>query len=652
MISNLIDQPAKAKEDSLHMVAYQEALTEFLTDAQSPLTIALQGEWGSGKTSLMNALEERLVKQKPGAPYFGVWINTWQYALLSDPEEAILKILAGIVSQISKVAGTGDEERGRILKKVWAVSWSVVSQVVAKQTGVDGNKVKAEWDAGEAADAVPGVEALKNEIKSLVAKALAKEKGKRGFLFFIDDLDRIDPPVAVQILELLKNIFDLEHCIFVLAIDYGVVVKGLKPKFGEMTAANEREFRSFFDKIIQLPFSMPVGAYKIDDFLGGSLEKIGYLEKGEREDKEMCKALTDYALESVGTNPRSLKRLVNSLSLIRLIIEQTLTKSDNEDFKAWKDVMFALVCLQIQYPRVYDALRTESDFPGWDEKSAQAMRLDALPEAEKKKLAEMVEFDEEWEQLLFRLCRGDAFLEARALGISRTLNRVKARILSKFPENGEGKVGEVVDRLLKLSAVTDVKSSGAETGAANGDFYRPTFLHALRESALELRWASEANAWEARLENGAVLCSTRSRLQTTFDCNLWSGKAEDGGKDDFLTTINCRIDPDGTEFALTMWGDVWGNHPQDKFSGLDLAAENAQADVAKAEEGVRGAWWVFNTTGNCAHDGHHLGWNATISFASLRELSGNRFSRNLRGALAKLADALSPLMAHRVRKQG
>ena len=31
----------------------------------------------------------------------------------------------------------------------------------------------------------------------------------KKYLFFIDDLDRIDPPLAVKILELLKNIFDL-----------------------------------------------------------------------------------------------------------------------------------------------------------------------------------------------------------------------------------------------------------------------------------------------------------------------------------------------------------------------------------------------------------------------------------------------------------
>ena len=95
MTSNVIDQPAKADEDRLNMKAYADALTEFIANAQSPLTIALQGEWGSGKTSLMNALKASLV-DKDGASYLGVWINTWQYALMSDAEEAIRNILQSL----------------------------------------------------------------------------------------------------------------------------------------------------------------------------------------------------------------------------------------------------------------------------------------------------------------------------------------------------------------------------------------------------------------------------------------------------------------------------------------------------------------------------------------------------------------------------
>ena len=71
-------------------------------------------------------------------------------------------------------------------------------------------------------------------------------------VFFVDDLDRIPPSDAVEILEALKNIFDIPHCIFVLAIDYDVVVKGLESKFGPKTEENEREFRSFFVRLCKM----------------------------------------------------------------------------------------------------------------------------------------------------------------------------------------------------------------------------------------------------------------------------------------------------------------------------------------------------------------------------------------------------------------
>ena len=56
-------------------------------------------------------------------------------------------------------------------------------------------------------------------------------------------MNRIDPTVAVELLMLLKNIFTFKNCILVLAIDYDVVVKGLKPKLGELNDTNEREFQ-------------------------------------------------------------------------------------------------------------------------------------------------------------------------------------------------------------------------------------------------------------------------------------------------------------------------------------------------------------------------------------------------------------------------
>ena len=84
---------------------------------------------------------------------------------------------------------------------------------------------------------------LRNYIQAGIDECLRKNEEKKGFVFFIDDMDRIDPTVAVELLVLLKNIFTLKNCILVLAIDYDVVVKGLKPKLGELNDTNEREFQ-------------------------------------------------------------------------------------------------------------------------------------------------------------------------------------------------------------------------------------------------------------------------------------------------------------------------------------------------------------------------------------------------------------------------
>ena len=645
MTSNVIDQPAKADEDRLNMKAYAGALTEFIANAQSPLTIALQGEWGSGKTSLMNALEASLV-DKEGAPYLGVWINTWQYALMSDAEEAIRNILHGIIGQVAEDAKTTEEERKSLFRKIARIGGGVFSDLFKKYSGVDAERIVKELSAGEPAPDKSSVEDLKDELARLVKNAIDNNKGKRGFLFFIDDLDRIDPPVAVQILELLKNIFDLENCIFVLAIDYGVVVKGLKPKFGAMTPENEREFRSFFDKIIQLPFSMPVGRYKIDDFLTESLVSIGFLNDTERNNEDMKRVLTSYALESVGTNPRSLKRLINYLSLIRLLIEQTETKEDDSDFKDWKDVLFALVCLQIQYPKIYDALVDEPDFPAWGEAFEQKMRLPKLEAEEVAKLNEMEEFDEAWEKMLFRFCRRDTFLEARAINISRTLNRVKSRIV-----DSNQPVGEIVQWLMRLSAVTSVKNE-PERAQEAVNFNKSEYLKALRWHALKMREVTfkKDRLWDAGLPGGSCIYSWQKRVQTNLECSMWlnrkSIKEECG---DYITSPRFHIFHDGKSFQLKMWGEFWGAWPKEKYKGIDFTADAIQADLATAETSIGKAFDVFGKVVNCGHNPEDIWWNVTIPFASHEELVSEAFSQNLCGSLAKLAGAFSGLLGYRIK---
>ncbi|MBO5894422.1 MAG: hypothetical protein J6Q33_01390 [Alistipes sp.] len=456
MKSSIIDVPRKHTQDDLFGIqVYQNALIKYIKLTDTPITIALQGEWGSGKTSLMNLLRYNLC-DVDGAPYFPIWINTWQYSLMKTPSQAIISILEGIINQMGALASNEQkwEESKRKIGGLFKKMAVVGTKVAAGAVGIDSDVVGELFEGGSPS-ASSDIMQLKEEISKLIEDALSKDASKIGFTFYIDDLDRIDPPVAVEILELLKNIFDLEKCVFVLAIDYDVVIKGLKPKFGELTEANEREFRSFFDKIIQLPFSMPVASYNVDTFLVDALGKIEFFTQSELADTELAEKLSEITRYSVGTNPRSLKRLTNTLALISIIYEEQKGADSSAGSLLDKLINYALVCIQIAYPYIYNQLAEEPDFKAWNEKIASKLKLRPLTEVETERLNSTEEFDEEWEKVVFRMCQKETYLSNRVFSVSALLNKI-AEIV-----NNDERLGEIIEATLEMSAVTNLKAFDA-----------------------------------------------------------------------------------------------------------------------------------------------------------------------------------------------
>jgi len=450
--SSIIDLPRnKQQQDLFGIEKYQQALVEFINNSNTPLTIALQGEWGSGKTSLMNVLDDELCDK---GDFYKIWINSWQYSLMKSPEQSILKIVEGIIEQILKTIKEKDQHSKTLSKmkdiftKISISGGKFLAKQVVDTVGGNADFVDDFFSGGGSEGAE--ISQMKLEIQNLIIDALADGK-KKGFLFFIDDLDRIDPPIAVQILELLKNIFDLDKCIFVLAIDYDVVVKGLEPKFGKLSDKNEREFRSFFDKIIQMPFSMPVSNYTVDVFLIDALLNIGYISEENAKDEKYKQHLSEFATLSVGQNPRALKRLTNTLSLINII-----NKKRNEQIKSdsnEKLICFAMVCLQIAYPLVYNKLIQDADFSEWNDETAIKFRLEKLTEEQLERLNATDEFDEDWEKVLFQICQKETYSSNRVFQISTLLNNVKDAI----PKNEE--LGQYITRVLEQSAVTNLQAN-------------------------------------------------------------------------------------------------------------------------------------------------------------------------------------------------
>ena len=453
MKSSIIDVPRKHTQADLFGISvYQDALVEYIRLTDTPITIALQGEWGSGKTSLMNLLRYNLC-EVDNAPYYPIWINTWQYSLMKTSSQAIISILEGIINQIGTLNPNEQKwaESKRKIGGLFKKMASVGTKVAAGAVGIDGELVDELFDNVGSNSASSDIMQLKEEIAKLIDEALDKDASKQGFTFYIDDLDRIDPPMAVEILELLKNIFDLEKCVFILAIDYDVVIKGLKPKFGELTDANEREFRSFFDKIIQLPFSMPVASYSVDTFLVDALRKIEFFSDEELNDMTLAETLSEITQLSVGTNPRSLKRLTNTLALISIINEIQNNNKNSQQERLAKILNYAMVCIQIAYPYIYNQLTESPNFKEWNEKVASKLKLRPLTELEREALDSTEEFDEEWEKVVFRMCQKETYLSNRVFSVSSLLNKIAELV------NDDAQLGEIVESTLEMSAVTNIK---------------------------------------------------------------------------------------------------------------------------------------------------------------------------------------------------
>lgn len=483
--SNIIDKPRKeGAADLLGVDKYTDALIQFIESAQMPTTLAIQGEWGSGKTSLLNQIRYRLCEAGANSkadndlkPFYGIWVNTWQYSLMKSKDEALIAIIGGLTNEILAIIKDKHESKSKAtinkVKGLFAKLGKAGAKAAANTVGLESDIVDSllSNEEGEV-NLLQFKSALQDAIHECLEEDRKLGNNNLGFIFFIDDLDRIDPPVAVEILELIKNIFEVENCLFILAIDYEVVVKGLEPKFGPLTEKNEREFRSFFDKIIQLPFSMPVAQYDVTTFLIQSLQDIGYIDEKIAQDDYLKEKLADLTLLSVGTNPRSLKRLINTLSLLNII-----GKMEEGNQKQLHELLinYALVCTQIAYPKIYELLTQEPAFREWTEQTAKKLRLPDLTEAQLAALSGTSEFDEEWEQVLFRKCQLDPFLASRAFQLSQLLNYV----IELVPDNLN--FSEEISRIIGFSAVTSVNLDVIPKPTAKGEKVRFEGFAALAE---------------------------------------------------------------------------------------------------------------------------------------------------------------------------
>lgn len=341
------DRPIEqASQDEFEVSPYVEGLGDFTLDCETPLTIAVQGAWGSGKTSMMNMLQKYL--EETGRVET-IWFNTWQFSQFNMDEQISLTFLEHLTKELGKAVGDKNGHAQEIGKKVLGVTKGLAAGLVSNYFGDDLGKVTKELvgvDKDE--DIADKILHLKNDFQQLINTVA--EDGKKRVVIFIDDLDRLQPIHAIELLEVLKLFVDCENCIFVLAIDTAVVFQGIRAKYGDIS---QEKAQSFFDKIIQLPFNMPVANYKLETMISEMFGlEISSMEKTERNEYiNLIRMTTD-------GNPRSIKRIANYYKLTDKV---SVRKGIYDEFEAdettlCRKIALAFACIELRYPDFYEYL--------------------------------------------------------------------------------------------------------------------------------------------------------------------------------------------------------------------------------------------------------------------------------------------------------
>ena len=104
MAKIVVDIPTK---EGLGFEDYAEALVNIILESESPFTIGILGEWGVGKTSLMQTMLEKLEAKENGV--IPIWFNAWRCE--RERNLAIIPLLEALMG--------GIEDKDERLKKAF-----------------------------------------------------------------------------------------------------------------------------------------------------------------------------------------------------------------------------------------------------------------------------------------------------------------------------------------------------------------------------------------------------------------------------------------------------------------------------------------------------------------------------------------------------
>lgn len=383
-------------DDEFGHKEYADSLERILRNANPPWHIGIFGEWGSGKTSIIRMLYNRLREKKEFEDTVFVEFDAWSHAEGSIRTELLLELDERIGKEVDGQDSDGilgeDEITGRLYdveeeeevskpanpKDVIVNFWEdspllaigfVGIAIVAGLLQYGGYSTLASVAVTGLLLPVLGyiLQQLDTVAQTIQRKFLHPRKEWSGayqrifediieesnaetIVISIDNLDRCESSTVYDVLVFLKTFMENDNCIYLIPCDDKALESHIKSiDNGEYfeEGKNEREFlRKFFQTHIRIP-----------PFLPEDIE-----EYTEKENQRLSDPFEEEALDVLTNayidNPRRIKHALNRLSTLRVLAEEIEETGGLTEGRVTDNIPFLakVSVLEEEYPEFYDTL--------------------------------------------------------------------------------------------------------------------------------------------------------------------------------------------------------------------------------------------------------------------------------------------------------
>ena len=318
-------------DDRFGREPFAQRIASTLAAQRDPASIVagLYGQWGDGKTSVLNLVELRLRASESVIP---VRFNPWQFG---DDTLVIRGFFEKLADALDANPLPGKERVGNLLKRYGSLLRPVPigGDLLSAVAGVVGDSLSTEH-----------LESLRSRIESLLV-----EQNKR-IIVLMDDIDRLDKEEIQTVFRLIKVAADFKHTGYLLAFDQEVVSASLAERYptGGPQGAN------FLEKIIQLPLHLPPISFDALQKLTFDAVQIA-LDQAEVEltQEDAARFVTTFARSTASrlNTPRRAKRYGNAVMFSLPMIAEEVNPID----------LLLIEAVRVFYPELYEWIRDHQD---------------------------------------------------------------------------------------------------------------------------------------------------------------------------------------------------------------------------------------------------------------------------------------------------